>query len=159
MDAMKRPVVGVIGSEHLAEGRFPAQRVGERNLKAVADVAGALPLIFAGDPAVTDIEALLATVDGVLLTGARANVHPTQFGAEEHPSYEPYDRRRDALALQADQGLRRARRAAARPLPGFPGDERGLRRLAASGDQGTARPHEPPHAAAADRVKFIRTRR
>ncbi len=36
----------------------------------------------------------------MLLTGARANVHPTHFGAEEHPSYEPYDRRRDALALQ-----------------------------------------------------------
>ena len=97
---MKRPVIGVIGSEHLAEGRFRAQRVGERNLAAVAEVAGALPLIFAGDPAVTDIESLLATVDGVLLTGARANVHPTHFGAEENPSYEPYDRRRDALALE-----------------------------------------------------------
>jgi putative glutamine amidotransferase len=97
---MKRPVVGVIGSAHLAENRFPAQRVGERNLMAVAEVVGALPLIFAGDPAITDIEALLATVDGVLLTGARANVHPTHFGAEEHPSYEPYDRRRDALALE-----------------------------------------------------------
>ena len=97
---MKRPVVGVIGSAHLAENRFPAQRVGERNLMAVADVAGALPLIFAGDPAITDIDALLATVDGVLLTGARANVHPTHFGVDEHPSYEPYDRQRDALALQ-----------------------------------------------------------
>ena len=96
---MKRPVVGVIGSAHLVENRFPAQRVGERNLMAVADVAGALPLIFAGDPAMTDIGALLDTVDGVLLTGARANVHPAHFGAEEHPSYEPYDRRRDALAL------------------------------------------------------------
>jgi putative glutamine amidotransferase len=96
---MKRPVVGVIGSAHLVENRFPAQRVGERNLMAVSDVAGALPLIFAGDPDLTDVDALLDTVDGVLLTGARANVHPTHFGAEEHPSYEPYDRRRDALAL------------------------------------------------------------
>ena len=96
---MKRPVVGVIGSALLAENRFPAQRVGERNLMAVAEVVGALPLIFAGDPAITDVDALLAAVDGVLLTGARANVHPTLFGAEEHPSYEPYDRRRDALAL------------------------------------------------------------
>jgi putative glutamine amidotransferase len=96
---MKRPVVGVIGSAHLAENRFPAQRVGERNLLAVAEVVGALPLVFAGDPAITDIDALLATVDGVLLTGARANVHPEHFGVDEHPSYEPYDRRRDALAL------------------------------------------------------------
>jgi len=97
---MKRPVVGVIGSAYFAENRFATQRVGERNLMAVADVVGALPLVFAGDPAITDIDTLLATVNGVLLTGARANVHPTHFGTEEHPSYEPYDRRRDALALQ-----------------------------------------------------------
>jgi putative glutamine amidotransferase len=96
---MKRPVVGVIGSMHLVENRFPAQRVGERNLRAVADVVGALPLMFAGSPEITDIDALLAVVDGVLLTGARANVHPTRFGVEPHASYEPYDEPRDALAL------------------------------------------------------------
>jgi putative glutamine amidotransferase len=96
----KRPVIGVIGSDHLVENRFRAQRVGERNLRAVADTAGALPLMFAGDPALTNIDDLLEAVDGVLLTGARANVHPTLFGAEENPSYEPYDRRRDALALE-----------------------------------------------------------
>jgi putative glutamine amidotransferase len=96
---MKRPVVGVIGSAHIVENRFPAQRAGERNLMEVHDDVGALPLIFAGDPALTDIDALLDAVDGVLLTGARANVHPEHFGADEHPSYEPYDRRRDALAL------------------------------------------------------------
>ncbi|MCF8475964.1 MAG: gamma-glutamyl-gamma-aminobutyrate hydrolase family protein [Pseudolabrys sp.] len=96
---MKRPVVGVIGSMHLVENRFAAQRVGERNLRAVADVAGALPLMFAGAPDITDIDDLLAVVDGVLLTGARANVHPTRFGVEPHTAYEPYDEPRDALAL------------------------------------------------------------
>lgn len=96
---MKRPVVGVIGSAHLVENRFAAQRVGERNLRAVADVTGALPLMFAGSPDITDIDALLEAVDGILLTGARANVHPTRFGVEPHPRYEPYDEPRDALAL------------------------------------------------------------
>jgi putative glutamine amidotransferase len=95
----KRSVVGVIGGTHKAEGRFNAQRVGERNLRAVAEVAGALPLMFAGTPEITDIEALLETVDGILLTGARANVHPTYFGEKEDPRYEPYDHDRDALAL------------------------------------------------------------
>jgi putative glutamine amidotransferase len=94
-----KPVVGVIGNVHLVENRFPAQMVGERNLRAVADVAGALPLMFAGTPDVTDIEALLGAVDGILLTGARANVHPTRFGIEPHPRHEPYDSDRDALAL------------------------------------------------------------
>jgi len=95
----KRPVVGVIGSAHLVEGKFTAQRVGERPLRAVAETAGALPLIFAGTPEITDIGALLDTVDGILLTGARANVHPSHFGVEEHPAHEPYDRGRDAIAL------------------------------------------------------------
>lgn len=96
---MKRPVVGVIASAHLVENRFAAQRVGERNLRAVVDVAGALPIMFAGTPEITEIGELLELVDGVLLTGARANVHPAHFGAEPHPRYEPYDTGRDQLAL------------------------------------------------------------
>jgi putative glutamine amidotransferase len=100
---MRRPVVGVIGSAHLVENRFPAQRVGERNLLAVKDVVGALPLMFAGAPDITDVGALLDIVDGILLTGARANVHPARFGAEPHVSYEPYDLPRDELALELVQ--------------------------------------------------------
>jgi len=96
---MAKPVVGVIGNVHVVENRFPAQMVGERNLRAVAEVAGALPLMFAGRPDVTDIDALLDVVDGILLTGARANVHPARFGLEAHPRHEPYDSERDELAL------------------------------------------------------------
>ena len=96
---MKRPVVGVIGNEVLAENRFPSQRVGEKNLRAVAEVAGALPLMFAGCPDITEVDALLDSVDGILLTGGRANVHPTRFGVEPNAKHEPYDTRRDAVAL------------------------------------------------------------
>ncbi len=96
---MRKPVVGVIGTARQVEGRHAVQACGERNLKAVVDVVGALPLMFAGMPDVTDIGALLDVVDGVLLTGGRANVHPTHFGMEAHPRHEPYDERRDAVAL------------------------------------------------------------
>jgi len=96
---MKRPVIGVISNAYQVENRFPTHLAGERNLRAVAEVAGALPIIFAGCPDITEIGALLDLVDGVLLTGARANVHPTRFGAEAHERHEPYDTRRDAMAL------------------------------------------------------------
>ena len=96
---MTRPVVGVIGNLLRIENRFNVQGVGERNLRAVAEVAGALPLMFAGAPDLTDIDALLQVVDGVLLTGARANVHPARFRTEPHSGHEPYDEGRDALAL------------------------------------------------------------
>src|SRR6202163_1453305 len=95
--AMRRPVVGVIGNAYRIENRFATQMVGERNLRAVAEVSGALPLMFAGCPDITDIGALLDTVDGVVLTGARANVHPTRFGTEPDPRHEPYDIKRDDL--------------------------------------------------------------
>lgn len=96
---MKRPVVGVIGNTRLIEDRFPAYVVGETNLRAIADVTGALPMMFAGNPDITDVGALLDSVDGILLTGGRANVHPSHFKTEPHVSYEPYDLNRDALAL------------------------------------------------------------
>lgn len=97
---MTRPVVGVIGNAYRVEDRFFVQMAGERNLRAVADVSGALPMIFAGSPGITDIGALLDVVDGVLLTGARSNVHPSHFQTAPDPAYEPYDQERDALALE-----------------------------------------------------------
>ena len=100
---MSRPLVGVIGNSHIVENRFPAQICGEKNLRAVAEVTGALPVMFASAPDITDVDALLEVVDGVVLTGARANVHPTRFGAEPHPAHEPYDERRDAVALAVAQ--------------------------------------------------------
>jgi putative glutamine amidotransferase len=96
---MKTPVVGVIVSAYRVEDRFTVQMTGERNLRAIAEVAGALPLVFAGSPLITDCAALLASVDGILLTGARANVHPTRFAAEPSAAYEPYDEHRDDMAL------------------------------------------------------------
>ncbi len=96
---MTKPVVGVIGNTYVIDDRFRTQLVGENNLRAVADVAGALPLMFAGNPAITDIDALLDVVDGIMLTGASANVHPALFDEDPHPSYEPYDQNRDAMAL------------------------------------------------------------
>jgi putative glutamine amidotransferase len=98
-EAMRRPVVGVIGNAYRIEDRFATQMVGERNLRAVAEVSGALPLMFAATPDITDIGALLDAVDGVVLTGARANVHPSRFGTEPDSRHEPYDIHRDDLAL------------------------------------------------------------
>ncbi len=97
---MAKPVVGVIGNHYRIDDRFNTQLVGESNLQAITDVAGALPLMFAGASNITDMGALLDAVDGILLTGARANVHPTQFDTEPNPAYEPYDQNRDELALE-----------------------------------------------------------
>src|SRR6202165_2591713 len=120
--AMRRPVVGVIGNAYRVENRFATQLVGERNLRAVAEVAGALPLMFAASSDITDIGALLDAVDGVMLTGARANVHPKHFGTEPDPRHEPYDVNRDDLALALSEAC------VARGIPLF-GICRGLQEM------------------------------
>jgi putative glutamine amidotransferase len=119
---MRRPVVGVIGNAYRIENRFATQMVGERNLRAVADVAGALPVMFAGPPDITDVGALLDAVDGIVLTGARANVHPTRFGTDPDPRHEPYDLHRDDLALALSEAC------VARGIPLF-GICRGLQEM------------------------------
>src|SRR3954463_9404885 len=96
---MKRPVVGVIANTYRIENRFATQMTGERNLRAVAEVAGALPLMFAGSPDITDIGALLEAVDGIVPTGARAHLHPTPFKTQPDGKHEPYDIHRDDVAL------------------------------------------------------------
>src|SRR5579883_2249952 len=118
----RKPVVGVIGNAHRIEGRFDVQVVGERNMRAVADVAGALPLMFAGCPEITDVGALLDVVDGIVLTGARANVHPTRFNSAPDAKHEPYDIKRDEVALALSEAC------VARGIPLF-GICRGLQEM------------------------------
>ena len=96
---MSKPVVGVIGNAHVINDRHNVQIVGQKNMRAIAEVAGAVPLMFAATPEITDVAALLDAVDGILLTGGRANVHPSFFGVEPSPKHEPYDQERDATAL------------------------------------------------------------
>jgi len=118
----RKPVVGVIGNAHRIESRFDVQVVGERNMRAVAEVAGALPLMFAGCPEITDVGALLDVVDGIVLTGARANVHPTRFNSAPDAKHEPYDIPRDEVALALSEAC------VARGIPLF-GICRGLQEM------------------------------
>ncbi len=96
---MRRKTVGIIGSA-LTEGPgAPGQRVNNRYPLAVAEVAGAQPLVIPSLPETADIGHLVEILDGIVLTGARPNVHPMLYGVEPAPAYEPYDEGRDAVAI------------------------------------------------------------
>ena len=77
----------------------PGQRVSDRYVNAVAEISGAVPLMIPGMPETQDIGHLIEILDGVVLTGARPNVHPSLFGVEPSAAYEPYDRGRDGVAI------------------------------------------------------------
>ena len=68
-------------------------------LKAITLVGGA-PVLIPGLGDALDLEAMLARVDGVLLTGSRSNVHPARYGIEPSARYEPYDHDRDATTMK-----------------------------------------------------------
>jgi putative glutamine amidotransferase len=96
---MRRKTVGIIGN-HMGVGPgSPGQRASERYITAVAEVSGAVPLIIPAIPGAQDIVHLVDILDGIVLTGARPNVHPRHYGADPSPAYEPYDENRDAVAL------------------------------------------------------------
>jgi putative glutamine amidotransferase len=95
----RRPVVGIIGNSYALHDRYPVHAGGTMNSEAVADVAGALPLIVPADPRYVSVEDLLALCDGFLLTGGRPNVHPSEYGEDETPAHGAFDRGRDAVVL------------------------------------------------------------
>jgi putative glutamine amidotransferase len=70
-----------------------------------------MPVIVPSVAGALDVDSVLDRIDGVLLTGARSNVHPDLYGVEETPEHAPFDAARDATTLPL------IRRAIARGVP------------------------------------------
>ncbi len=96
---VSRKTVGIIGNAMTTGPGSPGQRASDRYICAVARITGAVPLIIPAMPETQDIGHLIGCLDGIVLTGARPNVHPSRYGAEPSPAYEPYDEARDAVAM------------------------------------------------------------
>ena len=85
---MRRKTVGIIGNAQTEGPGAPGQRVNFRYMDAVASI-GAVPLIIPAMPGTQDIGHLTDMLDGIVLTGARPNVHPRHYGHEPGPAFEP----------------------------------------------------------------------
>ena len=96
---MTRPVVGIIGNQHLLNDQYPAHAGGSMNSEAIARVAGCLPLLIPADPRLVTVAELMEACDGFLLTGGRPNVHPEEYGEEATEAHGAVDRARDAITL------------------------------------------------------------
>jgi putative glutamine amidotransferase len=89
---MSSPVVLVVSDVRVADG-YRWHSVPETYLTAVKDGAGCVPLAL---PALdVDLDTVLERVDGVLLTGARSNIHPSAYFTESTPAHAPFDEDRD----------------------------------------------------------------
>ncbi|MCC1494933.1 gamma-glutamyl-gamma-aminobutyrate hydrolase family protein [Cognatishimia sp. F0-27] len=96
---MARPVVGIIGNQHLINDQYLTHAGGSMNSEAISDVSDCLPLVIPADPRLVSVEELLDTCDGFLLTGGRPNVHPEEYGEEWTEAHGAMDRARDAITL------------------------------------------------------------
>ncbi|GAA6161611.1 gamma-glutamyl-gamma-aminobutyrate hydrolase family protein [Ruegeria sp. HU-ET01832] len=96
---MPRPIVGIIGNSYLLDDQYPTHAGGTMNSDAVANVSGCLPMLIPADPRYVSVEELLDVCDGFLLTGARPNVHPEEYGECATDAHGDFDRARDAIAL------------------------------------------------------------
>ncbi|PHP66422.1 gamma-glutamyl-gamma-aminobutyrate hydrolase [Zhengella mangrovi] len=74
--------------------------VPETYLSAALQVAGVLPLGVPAFGSAIDAPALLARMDGLLVTGSRTNVHPGHYGVEASDRHEPFDPARDETSIR-----------------------------------------------------------
>ena len=96
---MTRPIVGIIGNQHLINDEYPAHAGGSMNSEAVAVVSDCVPLLIPADPRFMSVNELLEACDGFVLTGGRPNVHPEEYGEEATEAHGAFDRARDAIVL------------------------------------------------------------
>lgn len=71
----------------------------QQYLEAALSVANVLPVLVPAFGDRLDFDSLLASVDGVMLTGSKSNVHPSLYGGDASEANGPYDEARDATTI------------------------------------------------------------
>src|SRR5690606_6381109 len=95
---MRQPLVAVSTDVKQFEN-YTWHAAPQQYLEAALSGAGVLPVLVPSFGERLDIDSLLASVDGVMVTGSRSNVHPSHYGGEASEANGPYDERRDATSL------------------------------------------------------------
>jgi putative glutamine amidotransferase len=73
--------------------------VGEKYIAAVALAAEAIPVLIPSLGEAADLDAILASVDGILLTGSPSNVEPQRYAGPPSDPDTLHDPHRDATTL------------------------------------------------------------
>ncbi|QPC85529.1 gamma-glutamyl-gamma-aminobutyrate hydrolase family protein [Mesorhizobium sp. NBSH29] len=71
----------------------------QQYLEAALTASGVFPLLVPSFGDRLNLDQLLASVDGVMVTGSKSNVHPSLYGGDASEANGPYDPDRDATTL------------------------------------------------------------
>lgn len=95
-----KPLIGVSASTlMLPQHSVPHHSSGEKYLRAVAGGAGGVPMLIAAIPEAYEVDELAQRLDGLFLTGGRANIEPHHYGGAPFPPDEVRDSARDNVML------------------------------------------------------------
>ena len=93
-----KPLIGIPADRKLL-GNHYFHCVGEKYLKALVDGADVVPVVIPSLGSGTQLDALVAQLDGVLLPGSPSHVEPHHYGGDPSPPGTPHDPERDATTL------------------------------------------------------------
>ena len=95
---MRQPLIAVTGDVRHFDN-YTWHAAPQTYLEAAVGVARVTPLIVPAFTNRIDLEAILDHVDGVMATGSKTNVHPTNYDVAPTVAHEPYDEARDNTAI------------------------------------------------------------
>jgi putative glutamine amidotransferase len=93
-----KPLIGIPADRRIL-GPHPFHCVGEKYIAAVAQAAEAIPVLIPSLGEAADLDAILASVDGILLTGSPSNVEPLRYAGPPSDPDTLHDPHRDATTL------------------------------------------------------------
>lgn len=99
MTKAPKPIIGLPACR-IEERDMPFHRIGDKYVRAASEGAGGVPLIVPALGAdVLGLDAVLATLDGLLITGSPSNVEPHLYGGPASRPGTKHDPARDATTL------------------------------------------------------------
>ena len=95
-----KPIIGISTNETVGfNGRQLSYSTGKRYAHAVKQFADAVPVLVPSCVDSSDLDTILGSLHGLVLTGGRANVEPHHFNGTAFPADEPIDPERDRVVL------------------------------------------------------------
>ncbi|MGX9178837.1 gamma-glutamyl-gamma-aminobutyrate hydrolase family protein [Mesorhizobium sp. BHbdii] len=95
---MQQPLVA-ISTDVRQFDNYTWHAVPQQYLEAALSGAGVFPVLVPSFGDRLDFDELLSSVDGVVVTGSKSNVHPSLYGGDASEANGPYDPARDATTL------------------------------------------------------------
>jgi len=95
---MLQPLVAV-STDVKAFENYTWHAAPQQYLEAAVATAGVFPVLVPSFGDRLDLDSLLDSVDGVMMTGSKSNVHPSLYGGDASEANGPYDHARDATTL------------------------------------------------------------